>query len=1582
MTDMPLSRCTWCGQPFKSLLTEYCPVCRYPLHLSLEEQFLETMISLGYVADYGKTGLSEVELFQHYQMRLEKIRRTKTRTGMRSVQLPTPLIKKVPDFTRWRTETWREAPEQHQAAAPPQPEPSTLLLKPSSPSTAEKAPDVMVPIDEQTTIDERDSVSTVPSPEDKTPVPPPFVEQNKDRKVPVSQPVPPDQHSQPVAPAPLGGYSFSQPVPPPYYPPLRQPPTRQTATRTGPTLPERILSWRAFLQENVITIIGLITALIIGIGAFGFITTTNNPHISFIVVLILHIFFGIPAFVLHRFKDFKLISRIYGLISSFVAPLVIIAGLSILGVNTALPVTTVTASYAAVICILLATTQRFTVFAYLGLIALITAVLAFAQSLDVAICWWASILMVLAFLAYALTSGRAGTARRDSLTSSWAILYEPIRVVILIVVGLCALGALIATLYAFTLDPRISEEPFAVVAKSHDELRLAIFSVLSLLFLWLMLFVRPARPTTIQRTLPYFFMGYVLIVCYTFFPSQPTAYVLALTATALLYHSLTRQAGHWLSTSLTPSLNWLAIAMVSTVFLINAFAQTSLSLAVNLITVGGSLLITISTTLHQASSPTSQQKNAWPWLLLLAGLMFHWEYNTLLGFSFPPTWSFLGPTIGFVVLAVLVRRYIGAYWANPLDAIVLVEVYATLGIGSSPRPSDLSDQFLLPFFAVLFYTILLYQRRRNWLFLPFALGLLTPLAFAPYNTQTSSLGLFCVSLLFPLLSAGIRLLIPPGQRGGAQAIVSRWSQLLTWEWPPLLLGFLCGLLISILQVEGSAGPFLLHFPVEMALIAGAWYIAAGFGRVKWWLLPTTFFAISALISPFNLFNLLSRLAEGNQLSFALPFEVVVGVTIGTALLGLVVSRFTETIWASPTYIVALLGTVITGIVGQNQGLLTTWVLLGFAVLAYIIGIAENLLPCLLLVPILATWSMFDSILISGQAGLLQVLIVALVSAFAARSSAFLVRVLPVLREREQHNKLWYVLPFYTTTVAAGVLTGLAGSVFYSYPQSGLAPTLLLLYAGLAYLIGAIENQTTPLWFGTFFATWSLIDFALLDSFFALPTVTLACVALGILCTLFYRRTPGLRARNGRNAHWYTLPFYVTALVGASITGIYSTINMLVLAKTIITPETVIATLFLYAAIAYSLALFEKRPNWLGIVACFGIWAILLRANNMLFITMIGVAIGLGGLIISRASRASMSNKAVSANVAVPVNGAQFLRNITWSWPCYIIAGVASGVAGLSSTTSSFYSLLAFSLLAVVIMLVEGIPEMLVLPVGLATWSIWLSPTPLLGHIFLSSLLCAVVFASQFIWKVVPSTTNWLPPTQLHCTIGFAGLLVLILINTRLLTDPYGWLDGLSVELNSLALLALLLLWYGYLRRGTDIQHWCYYIAGFVFFSLTIPGATFLLAVRSGFVPLTDFLRATPLLTAAPAAYLTLIAPFIKTDTRVPMRRFWGYCCEIVGPTLLWLPTLLLTLFLGTTFPFYIGLLIGIALTLILLGIGFRSRFFILTGVGLFVVAFCYLSYVGTKNVWLTGLIVGVTASIGLFIFVLIRRHLQSKGTVW
>ncbi len=1198
-----------------------------------------------------------------------------------------------------------------------------------------------------------------------------------------------------------------------------------------PVASSRIFSWRSFLVDQSVAIVASLGAFLLLIGALAFIVTNTaqSPFLTFLIILGLHVLFGGIGVSTYRFPSLRFVSRLYTSIAVLLVPLVGYAGYNLIQEHViklpAPALIAIAAAYAAIVYAALAVSQRFVAYGYLGAAALVVIDLALARLFMLDYWWWPSMLMLLALLALIVVPRpSANPAFPDNwpFVGTWALLREPVRVLMFTVIAVCALGIIVTTFYSFFLD-LFSEA-------SSGGIRFSILSTLLLLLLWTSLYLWLTRRTNRLLLLAYLFLASVLALCYALH-FEEIGYAVALTAVAVLYHGLNRFTPRLLQPfgKFGLRLDQLALMLVALVPLISSPQLPSLlferaysyfpselefkasgKIIAELIAVGVGLALTLSVAFRRANlaGTSATRQNAWPWLLLLSGVLLTWDFSiAVLALGVVPVWWFLGLTVLMVAGAVIVRRRFGATWANPLDLLALGEAILTLSLGLNVY-QNLDSIWPLPlFFAALSYGVLLYERRQNWLFLPLIFALWDLLLLIVFSRLQVIL---LLGIVLPFAAVVVRRFMPVMsvalQAGGS---ASR-RVTVAWEWPLLTVALLSGIAVSLFDMflPGSTVYNWLHVPfpvaLELAIFSLVWYGSAALARIKWWLFVVVGFAVAGLLLPDD------------------PFTVLAVLAFVTAVLALGISRYTGRDWAWPLYSIALFSALMMGIRGyeHDQFLATSWVLLGFAVLIYGIGVIEEL------------------------------------------------------------------------------------ALF--------------------------------LWIAPVFATWSVIDSALRGDLYRPPTVALLCAALGVGIGLLNFSLPSVFRSRYNSLLRYALPFYATAIAAAVLTGVYGTLGGVNHPFFGAIPD----ALLVYALVAYGVLIFERQPGWLGLVAVFAIWGTLLTPQtNPYYVLGIGIGAGIVGLLVSRFVKHPL----------IPVEVAKFrqlLARFTWSWPWYLTTLVAAAVMSVwpflhvePAVSFILYSLLAFSALSVVIMLVERAPELLVFPIGLggliglvawATDQLW-APWQLALTL---SLLCVLIFASQFIWKIIPPATNWLPATWLHRVFGLVGqaLVVLFVIQQ----------DGLSADSPALAhvgplvlslahigagtllVLALLLFWYGRLQHVPPLRRWSYYVAGL------------LLSLVVSWTLLAFGVTYQEWLLLAPTVYLTAIAPILKHDESIPYRQRIGQMSTIVGAAFLLLPTLWLSFGAANLLPTLI--LAGKALALLLLGLGTRLRTFILSGAGLVVVA--------------------------------------------
>ncbi len=1208
---------------------------------------------------------------------------------------------------------------------------------------------------------------------------------------------------------------------------------------------ERVFSLRSFLTDQTINIIASLGAFLILVGSLSFIITTRDLMLAFIVMMIVHSLFGISGAISYRFRSFHVVAVIYTAIFALQVPLVGFTAYRLVDqlvarhlIELTVPdLVVIVAAYAAITYGWLAIYQQFELFAYLYVVSLAILDLAVCSSFHLAYWWWPGMLMLLALPS--LISEARISYPLSSFTESVTILSRPVRLLMFTCVGVCASGAFITTLYSLIID--------GWPGRSNLEVRFAIVYMLLLLLCWTALFVWCSGRTHWSIFLPCLFLACVTASSYAF-KFDHTGYALAFTAVAVFYHGLNRfipqllQHFYNLERNLECSV-LLIVAfvplIVSPLLLDQIFTRaynppSSTSLVTNAPVVDIILLlIGLVLTLSVIESHTGLRKGpavtqrSGCWLLLLSGFILNWTYGiVILSLNAEPAWCFLGLTLILVALAVAVRRFVSVIWSDPLDVLALVDLGLTLLL-SLNRGTEYIVALLLGS-AVLSYAIALYQRRRNALWLPLIFGVLAclPLLFLPRM-------LLVLSVLLPLILAGMHFLISRYWR--RDEVQSQQFGMTFWIWPILVLGPLYGIAIfwhdtsmPISTMQSWVG-FPFAVALELAVLALVWYIAAALARVKIWLFIMTVFAVLALWSASQMFWWL------------------VGAAPVLAILGLGISHLAGRIWALPFYGLAVLAEVIMGCTGYSQGLIahTIWALLGFALLVYLVGVAER------------------------------------------------------------------------SAILAQVLT----------------------------------------WVAACFACWSVYYAGLHGDYFFSPLVVVTCavvaVGIGYLKFVIFSSSPAVLQHK---LLLRALPWYATALFAGILTGIYGILLGVNKPFYGAVPD----ALLIYALVAYGVLLLERKATWLWLVVCFSLWGILLfpqtyscalplSPTHFLLIcgapvyslAIVALASGLLGILSGQFTKGRLDNRQRLTMLG---------RKYAWSWPWYLTSLLAIGVTITWNTNVGsilpqnvwLSTLGVFIVLWLTIMLVERMPESLLVVTILAAYTIAQTAWPIWQVMGAYSLLCVCLFAMQFIWRILPPKVYVLSAESLHRLVTIGGLVIVILeiILQGGLLPHAGMLA--HVGTSSLCLLAASLSWYGHVGRLQPLplepamQRLCYYGAGLLPF-LVISWEW--LAFGQ-----TDL----SLLAIAPATYLIVVTPFLSRDIVLPHRERLGGICAISGAIVLLLPTLWSSFSQQNLFPAL--LLASEALLLCLVGIGIRVRFFVLTGVALVIISGIHILFLPSLGI--------------------------------
>ncbi|HYB01379.1 MAG TPA: hypothetical protein VED37_14265, partial [Ktedonobacteraceae bacterium] len=992
-----------------------------------------------------------------------------------------------------------------------------------------------------------------------------------------------------------------------------------TPPAVPPQPPRHVFSWKEFFADQAINIVASVGAFLLLIGSLSFAITTTNLLVAFLVLCIVHAIFGVTGFVTYRFQTFRFVAAIYTIIFALLIPLVAFSLYRLLigsDVQFSVPVLiAISATYAAVIYILMAIYQRFIPFAYLGLVALLVADLAVADALSLNYWWWPSMAMILALPA--AVSLRRGGENAWPFVSHWKVLRDPVRYVMYFIVAASLLCLSYMVVTSLGVD---------FYGSTGTELRFSILSLTLLVLLWSTLTIWLARLNRFVIVLALLVLASVTALCYAL-NSEAIGYALAFTCVALVYHGLNRFAGRRLEQFGVLSLGLDIIALVLAVavpFISSPLLPLQLYLSAFNIPIGSTsllyltgwrifaelvavclcTLLILSITFYRAGLAKTPSKPEWCWLLLLGGLLLNWEYSfVVLIFNITPVWAFLGLTLVLIAGAVIVRRLYSSAWSNPLDVVAFLNIILTLSLSITQNQDVISA--LLLFFAALLYAVALYQSRKNLLFLPFIFALLALITILNRPLVMLLLGIF-----LPLASVAIRRFVTAARNvtQTQQFTVETFQGM--WEWPLLSVGLIYGIIVSLLNYSHSMSAvqntFGIHIPiaVEIAALAVAWYAASALARVKWWLVPSVGFAVGALLIPTN------------------SFWVLLVLTPVLALIGVAVGRFADRVWSLPYYIAAVFSAVITGYTGftQDHLLVTSYALLGFAVLAYTIGVIEKNEIGLWIMPAFAIWSVILSSAFLGD--LYRPPTVALIcAALGVAVKYFRLEPLPLFGTSTRNRFLRYALPFYATALVAAILTGVYGMIGdINNPFYGAIPDALLIYALVAFAVLLYERQPDWLWLVAGFAVWgAYLAYSLIPYY--LFGIALGMALLGLGIGQISKRMISVSEKHDfleslKQFKW-SWPFYATSIVAAFLLGVLGTNGNINSPFYSAIPD----ALLIYALVVFAVLAIERKPVWLFISASYAIWGILLalelNAYDVFGIGMTMAFLGLATGIVSK-----------------------------------------------------------------------------------------------------------------------------------------------------------------------------------------------------------------------------------------------------------------------------------------------------------------------------------------------------------------------------
>ncbi|GHO86124.1 hypothetical protein [Dictyobacter formicarum] len=1195
-----------------------------------------------------------------------------------------------------------------------------------------------------------------------------------------------------------------------------------------PAVPQRAFSFHAFFADQSINIVASLGAFLILVGSLSFIATTPDRLMAFLVLLGVHIFFGATGAITFRFPHVRTVAIIYTAIFALQIPLLGFSFYRLIsqGQLSSSTLIAISAAYATLAYSSLAIYQRFKPFGYLAAVALAITDLAVASALQLSFWWWPGAFLLLAFPLLCFVN-RPGSPK----------LYNE-RLEILRLPGLALMYS--AVLGTLVLGGLLDATSFLVHQAFHNviefEGRLSMTMYALLLLAWVCLFIWRSQRYGGARLLPYLFLAFVFSLLYTSLAST-VGYMLVMTLVAALYWWVARISAQrsWPIKSMNLQLDVLVLILVLLTaynsdpnLLVQMFVRAYGSphfidmpstfeidgwwpIKLCSVVIGSIALFGVVVN-HVGWQKVPERFVAlWCWLLLLSGLLLHIvQIQLLLWTNSSLIWGLCIFAIGWAVVAALVQRQASGPWAYPLAVLALwiacESLFLCFGLPSG------SVVLLLLLYVFTSYVLALYMKLDNWLLLPVGFALIS--LFALVHQPLPFLGL---GLLMPLLAAGCahwEKLHQPVRVNGA-TLVNR-------TWPLYLLGLLYSVAFAFYDYNAPQHalaawislPGLLS--IEMAMLALTWYAAAVIEREGWLLGVATALAVLSMSIPTN------------------QFWWLAGIAIGVLLLAAVISRVFSLKWALPWYVVAISAALAMEIQAGGQGWsqAASWVLLGFAVLTYLAGVAERneLLQLILLwtFAVLACWAVYAA--------------------------------------------------------------GLVGDLYRP-------PLLTLAFAG---------------------------------------------VGLGIRYVRFgFEETTG-KQRILQVRH--VLPVYATAIFGAVLTGVQGLLHGVNAPFYAAVP----LLLFVFALTAYGISLLERRKQGLWLVALFAFWGVLLLPS-IVNCSSIVVLPAIGNVSCQMQTQLALFALASSVLLCSAL-GVVVLRLLkllagsslqAWGWIWYIIAlGSMISTCIWCETQGAviplsllLLTLSMFTVLAVIIMLMERVPELIILATLLAAWTILHLVIGQWNQLGLLCLLFCLVFASQFGWRLLVPGNALIPADLLTSGVALIGQLLVVLCSFVLMVNGG---QASHIGAGSLAVFAGLILWWGQLQHDLPRQKLLRYIAGFLC-SLAVSWELYTLGQTE-----------PTILCTTPAVYLIIISPFIGRDVQLQQHQILGQICSIVGAMLLLGPTLWLSFQHTNVGPSL--LLAGESITLLLLGFITRIRFFVLSSAALVIVTAIHVLFLPSLGI--------------------------------
>jgi Phosphoglycerol transferase and related proteins, alkaline phosphatase superfamily len=618
-----------------------------------------------------------------------------------------------------------------------------------------------------------------------------------------------------------------------------KPQTNSSVTWTGTAAqeePRPTEAARSFSWDQAINVVAALGAFLVLIGSLSFIATIHDLSQAFLVLLVVHVFFGAIGLLTFRVPRLRLVSVIYTAVFALQVPLVGYTGLRLLN-NTALHpslaiLLVFAAFYASLIYGALAFYQRFKPFGYLAAVSLLIAVLALPSALLLS-AYWSGCLFLLCLLPLLLC-----IQPRDRREQVW---WEPLREPGAVLQWMLLAVSVLYLLWLLLLAV-VFRGLFVGVISIYDQfgVRLALTVMLGQLCVWVVLYARRSLSYGWLNILPYLFVSLACALVYVY-ALPVTAYIVVLTccivaayllrwhATALLQRvpGLCRQMVvlALLLTAVLPLLGDLTLPWHLAALAYNPLVHSRgwyelwpLSVAVCALLVSGLLLLRESWW-GSIGREDVTERPAYRWLALLAGAVLSYGYAMVLVWnSIAPIWGFCALALVCALLTVLLYWTTGIYWLRQCATWALV--IAVLSIGYAGRLPSETIIALFALYAICSYLLAVYLRLTT--------GLIVAIGFALAAIPvllSHTLLFFIFALVLPALAIGYMLW--QQQRGQEISLYQRWL------WPLMVTGALYGATLLAFLLLHSTGKFFVQVPVvawEMVLLAVLWFALSWVAR--------------------------------------------------------------------------------------------------------------------------------------------------------------------------------------------------------------------------------------------------------------------------------------------------------------------------------------------------------------------------------------------------------------------------------------------------------------------------------------------------------------------------------------------------------------------------------------------------------------------------------------------------------------------------------------------------------------------------------------------------------------------------------